>query len=64
MDIGSIEDLLRPASLVERKQKLGLLAADGSPTRNLASISPPDSSKMHGLWHDHLAGLLAEMLYV
>ena len=40
MDLGSIEDLLRPASLIERKQRLGLLndvAPSSSPSKSLAT---------------------------
>ena len=47
MDLGSIEDLLRPASLVERKKRLGLL--DGAPTKKLAPTTITDTSKMHDL---------------
>ena len=40
MDLGSIEDLLRPASLIERKQRLGLLndvTPSSSPSKSLAA---------------------------
>lgn len=63
MDLGSIEDLLRPASLRERKQKLGLLAADGAPSRNLAPVTPADSSKMHNLGHNGLAVCIQKWCY-
>lgn len=56
MDLGSIEDLLRPASLAERKKRLGLLD-DGTPSkRNLAqSAAISDSSKPQhfGSANDH-----------
>ena len=49
MDLGSIEDLLRPASLKERKQKLGLLADSSTGSRILAAGAKTDSSKLHDL---------------
>ena len=39
MDLGSIEDLLRPASLAERKQRLGLLNGNTAPTAAVAPLN-------------------------
>ena len=39
MDLDSIEDLLRPASLAERKQRLGLLNGNTA-----AAVAPRNSS--------------------
>ena len=43
MDLGSIEDLLRPASLAERKQRLGLLNGNTVPC-TAAAVAPLNGS--------------------
>jgi hypothetical protein len=45
MDLGSIEDLLRPASLAERKQRLGLLNGSNATAAVTAPLNGSPSKR-------------------
>lgn len=49
MDRGSIEDLLRPASLIERKQRLGLLNGSAAPAPSSTNGRSPSPSTTKNL---------------